>query len=308
MKIQNSEEPSHSCELAQLIFRSFESDGVSCAILHHFDFEEGGDIDFCFGSRGLDQFLISLRAFLKKEVWEVIQVLEHEQSGAYVVCGSIKAGGGFLLLDYCEDYRVRGHLVLTQEEMLKNQRELTWGGRGASEFAELCYRFVKAAAKKKNPEKITKELEELWGRQGETFSAWLSTRWGVEMITWSGDSVAKSLNELRQLLGKRKWSLDEVGLKLRRLLTPRGLLVECSEDGCVKLRQKLAPCFREVKEGFCSFRAVFGSTLIIEKSGKTIGWRRWVLKKMNCWMESSSSEEIIQFLAERTAQSQRWKI
>ena len=46
--------------VAQKIFRGLAEEDMCCVILHHFDFEEGGDIDFCVDVSGLEVFLRAL--------------------------------------------------------------------------------------------------------------------------------------------------------------------------------------------------------------------------------------------------------
>jgi len=295
----------------QLIVQEFFCDlhnaGLGGVILHHFEFEDGGDIDFCVNSRGLHLFLEVLRSCLGRREWDVIQVLEHEQSGAYVVCGPAAGSGDFLLLDYCEDYRIRGHVVLQQDEMLKDQRDLSWGGNGASELVELSYRFVKAAAKKKDPSGVRKDLEDLWVKEEMSFRAWLKDRWGLRMETWTDSSVEEALSDLQSMLKKRRWSLGELRLKLNRFLSPRGLLVECGQEDHEKLKAAIAPCFRKVETEPSSLRGVMGSTLILVRPGRVRGLRKWILNRMDCWLEASSGPDVGKFLVKRTASYHGWE-
>ena len=48
-------------EVARDIFRDLERGGINCVILHHFDFEEGGDFDFSANIADLDLFLLHLQ-------------------------------------------------------------------------------------------------------------------------------------------------------------------------------------------------------------------------------------------------------
>jgi len=238
-------------QMAIVIFRALESVGSSNVVLHHFDFEEGGDIDFCCERHDLDEFLRSLRECLLVEHWRVIQVLEHEQSAAYIVCGAEEDSSDFLILDYCEDYRVRGHVVLSQREILKNQRNLAWD--------------------------------------------------------WTDPSVEDALLCLRKSFKKRRWSFAELKLKLRRLLKPRGLLVECPEDVRESLENSVSACFRKVVAEPNSLLGVFGSTLILMQPDKVGALRKWILTKMNCWLKASSEDEVRQFLVKRTAFYYGWE-
>jgi hypothetical protein len=293
--------------VAQKIFRGLAEEGMCCVILHHFDFEEGGDIDFCVDVSGLEVFLRALKRLLGDQGWEVIQVFPHEQSGAYVVCRDSGGGGRYLLFDYCQDYRIRGHKILSCSEMLTDSKSLQWGGRGSDGFIELAYRFVKAAVKRKNASVITHELRDLWDCHGEQLDSWLRGRWGLEVRVWDESSVARVLDQLRGRLRKRNWSLAELVLKLKRLFKPRGLWVECSVGQQAAMIEEVRPCFRSVREGRGSLLSVLGSAFIIEKEGGTSPWKRKVLKLVNCWLEVSSGEEVVQFLMERNAKYQKWK-
>ena len=78
-----------SLEVARKVFCSLNEQGIASVILHHFDFEDGGDIDFCSNAKSLDDLYRHLHDILKRESWEILQILEHEQSAAYLIC----AGG-----------------------------------------------------------------------------------------------------------------------------------------------------------------------------------------------------------------------
>ena len=294
-------------EVAQNVFVRLGLEGVECVILHHFNFEEGGDIDFCAKAPDLDLFLLHLKVVVEIEKWEIVQLLVHEQSGAYIVCRDSCGPGRYLLFDYCQDYRTRGHLILRCSELLENARVLPWGGSGSHGFIELAYRFSKAAAKKKNPRKVTSDLESLYGCYSGPFERWLKSRWSLELKRWDEPSVALILGQLGQLLAKQHWSLDEVALKLKRMMKPRGLWIECPEELVSAIASEVGPCFRGVHKGGQSLKGILGSTLVIEKTGKTPVWKRELLKWMNCWLEASSSEEILRFLVGRSARYQNWE-
>lgn len=294
-------------EVARETFRGLAEEDVPCVILHHFDFEEGGDIDFCADVSGLEVFSGALKRVLENQGWKVVQVFAHEQSGAYVVCRDSAEGGRYLLFDYCEDYRIRGHKILSRSEMLEDFKCLEWGGRGSNGFIELAYRFSKAAVKRKNASVITHELRYLWGCHGVQLDSWLRGRWGLEVRVWDESSVARVLDQLRGRLKKRNWSIAELVLKIKRVFKPRGLWVECPDGRQAAMIGEVKPCFRSVRQGSSSLQPVLGSALVIEKKGGTSLWKRKVLKFINCWLEASSGEEVVQFLIERNARYQRWK-
>lgn len=297
-------------EVTQDIFLELETRGIECVILHHFDFEEGGDIDFCASEGNLEAFLGGLRAVLSGEGWQILQVFEHELSAAYIVCADMTEGGRFLLLDYCYDYRIRGHCILKNEEMLSSAQTLPWGGMGCEGSVELAYRFAKGAAKGKDSEKITEDLKELYIGHEEKFAGWLSERWSLELGSWTERKVGSTLGHLAECLQKQSWSLDEVTLKARRLKRPRGLWLECPDELVGKIDKELGLCFRKVRRAQtpgASLKSVMGSTLVIERTGRTPSWKRRGLQIMNCWLQASSVEDVIQFLGERNARYSKWK-
>lgn len=286
-------------EVARDIFRDLERGGINCVILHHFDFEEGGDIDFSANIADLDLFLLHLKSAVERARWNLVQVLIHEQTGAYIICHDSSRSGRYLLFDYCYDYRIRGHLILSGSELVRNSHALSWGGKGSSSLIELIYRFSKAAAKEKSPKEITRELRALWENNRAPFDDWLKSRWGLEIKDWNEASVSFVLDQLRGRLAKQNWSITELKLKIKRLLEPRGLWVECPDEVRVAIGSELAPCFREVMEECGSLKPVLGSTLILASEGTTHGWKRKLLKLMRCWLEASSGEEVVQFLIDR---------
>lgn len=296
-----------SVETARSVFRALENSEQPCVILHHFDFEVGGDIDFCVDAESLREVIDRLRDFLKKVEWRIIQILEHEQTCAYIVSGPKDGGTEFLLLDLCLDYRVRGHLVLRASELVDGSRQLDWGGRAAGGYPELAYRFSKAAAKKKEIAETMENLGPLWQQHGHRLRDWLAKNHGVELESWTEESISRSLRELRRCLAKRKWSWRELQLKFRRLMAPRGLWLEVDEKDLEDYRMGLSPCFREVGREKVPLRKVLGSTLVLEKPGNTPAWKRWILRRLRCWAGRASGVEALQFLVERTAHYQGWK-
>ena len=292
-------------EVAQDIFRDLESGGTNCVILHHFNFEEGGDIDFSADVFDLDLFLLHLKSAVERVRWNLVQVLIHEQTGAYIVCRDLSRRGRYLLFDYCYDYRIRGHLILSGSELVCNSHALPWGGKGSSGLIELIYRFAKAAAKEKSPKKITKELKSLWENHHVPFDDWLKSRWGLQIKDWDEASVSFVLDQLRGRLAKQNWSITELRLKIKRLLKPRGLWVECPDEMKEAIGSELAPCFREVMEESDSLKPVLGSALILASEGTTHGWKRKLLKLMRCWLAASSGEEVVQFLIDRNDRYQK---
>jgi len=303
--IDGMKEEKEVVEVARDIFRDLESGGINCVILHHFDFEEGGDIDFSADVFDLDLFLLHLKSAVERARWNLVQVFIHEQTGAYIVCRDLSRSGRYLLLDYCYDYRIRGHLILSGSELVWNSHALSWGGKGSSGLIELIYRFSKAAAKEKSPKEITKELKGLWENHHVPFDDWLRSRWGLQIKDWDEATVSLVLDQLRRRLAKKNWSTAELKLKIKRLLKPRGLWVECPDEMKVVIGSELAPCFRNVMEGCGSLKPVLGSTLILASEGTTHGWKRKLLKLMRCWLEASSGEEVVQFLIDRNDRYQK---
>ncbi len=291
-------ETTSGLKIPRQIFRRLEERG-RCVILHHFDFEEGGDIDFCGNFSDLGGFIALLKGVLDAEGWRILQVLEHEQAGAYIVCGDCEDLGRFLLLDYCYDYRVRGHLVLSNADIQESPRNLSWGGKGAEGWIEFAYRFSKAAAKRKNAAKTTIELQDLWDQNEIRFRAWMRTRWDLDMREWNQTTVSSVLAQLELRMKKPILSVQEIALKIKRLRQPRGLWLECPEDIKSALGREVASCFRKVSMECSSVKWVLGSTLVVVGTGSTPWWKRRFLKLVNCWLEASSRGEVLEFLARR---------
>ena len=296
-----------SLEVARKVFCSLNEQGIASVILHHFDFEDGGDIDFCSNAQSLDDLYRHLHDILKRESWEILQILEHEQSAAYLICAGGDGETQFLMLDACLDYRIQGHLVLPKADLLRGNRRLDWGGFASEASIELTYRFVKAAAKSKPPAPMMDELAELWATEGDTLKAWLQTRWGIHLRGWSEDEVAKCFCEIRRALVKRQWSPAEIALKVRRVLTPRGLWIEWRGEQPTTIQSELGPAFRKIHRSACSMFKVFGSDLIFTRREQTGLFRRLFLKSIGCWLEASSTEDVMKFLVTRTARYHGWK-
>ncbi len=294
-------------DVARNIFRDLGNGGMSCVILHHFDFEEGGDIDFFADASKLDLFFLHLKAAVERAKWKIVQVFVHERSGAYIICRDSAGSGRFLFFDCCYDYRVRGHLILSGSELGENSHLLSWGGMGSGGLIELIYRFSKAGAKEKCPKKITKELKNLWESHRVPFSEWLWGRWGLKIEAWNEDSISAVLYQLGNRLAKQKWSIAELALKLKRLAKPRGLWVECPGETKSAIEIEIAPCFRKIMDREVSIKLILGSSLVLVGEGTTPGWKRKLLKLMGCWLQASSGEEVIQFLIARSARYQRWE-
>lgn len=293
--------------VARDIFVGLRKRGSECAILHHFEMEDGGDIDFCCLSP-LDEFLTDLSEVMAPLGWDVIQVFEHERSAAYIVCRSREDRGRYLYFDYCADYRARGHLVLAKKELLAGSQSLPWGGTRVSEEVELKYRFSKAAVKGKNSSTVKAELAPLWERCEESLRLWLRERWQVELKEWTLASVSGALAALAGQFKTPVRSLPEVRLKLRRILKPRGLVWEGPESVSTEMREDVSANFRSSTVSSSSsssigaLKGVFGSRLVMARHPNA----RFLLKLFGCYLQSDDSREAIRFLKERTARYAGW--
>ncbi|MDA7629346.1 hypothetical protein OAE11_01330 [Akkermansiaceae bacterium] len=292
--------------LARHVFRSFGQDGNPCVVLHHFDFETGGDIDFCADFPSSSSFLNELGPKLIELGWNVAQVLNHEQSGAYIVAFNESAIDDVVLFDFCADYRVRGHKILSVSDMQEDPRVLTWGGLGSSPLIELTYRFVKSAAKKKPVAEVVQDLGDLWQSCGGGFQKWLHKCWSVELDTWDEPAVQEALRALNVRLKKRRRSFAELKLKMGRVLKPSGLILECSVSEAENLREILSPFFRDVVIGYQNILPILGSTLVIVQEGEVSVLKQCFLTKIGCWLRSEDRDEIVGYLASRTSHYQGW--
>ncbi|TAE86067.1 MAG: hypothetical protein EAZ71_06855 [Verrucomicrobia bacterium] len=105
------------------------------------------------------------------------------------------------------------------------------------------YRFVKAAAKAKDPENAATEFGDYSEDSRADCVAWLDERWGISGVAWDAASVARCLAMFRAKSKRFSWLRLACSFRriLRRILQPTGLIVVTGDEdheACVaKLEQ-----------------------------------------------------------------------
>lgn len=275
-------------------------DKVRYAIIHGYEngFGSGiSDVDLAISADGLREFLDLLREYSEATGWAVAQVFQHEVTAWYVVCVNPNDPREFAALDICTDYRVRGHLVLTANELLANRCKAAWGGWQCDNHTKFSYCIAKAAAKKKSVESIL-QRERLIECSGSYVKKWLLDTWGVELARWEKCEVSNALRILNTQFASQKWSLGEIGRLLSRLIRPAGYYWW---GGYAELKVLSGLFRREERADDVRFLGVFpgllGSTLWIGPTENRFA--KW----LNC-SGNGAAVNVIQFLEKRT--QRRW--
>jgi thymidylate kinase len=242
--------------------------GVRYAVLHDWvSLGEGklSDLDLVVSANDLRRLESSLH-----EHYRVLTVLQYEASGfGFVLAHKNRHSSSFLITDLTTDYRWKGRIFLTDEELLKERRQ--WRGMWVvgprQEFAYLLLK--KIYEKGFVPEHQRLRLKQLAGELGQeayaTALKLLGKKWGTKVIDWIIQEQWAELEASADLLryyfrrtvvkydplNPLRYWLPEIRRMLSRFRHPTGLFVAVlGPDGAGKstliehLKVNLAGVFR----------------------------------------------------------------
>jgi len=199
-------------------------------VLHggHDGFEgDLSDVDFVIEPQGFARLPEWIHRWCGQQGWQLCQVLRHETTAAYYVCSSISDPRQAVALDACSDYRRNESVLLPVDELLTGLVRLPTGGSRVSEEIELCYRFVKAAAKGKNPATALDEFLRYSSVAQVACENRLQRDWKIALKRWDDEAVTAALSALRARLAKRPplFNVRSLRRMVDRVLHPTGLIV-----------------------------------------------------------------------------------
>jgi hypothetical protein len=221
---------SRIAEFVRGYFVWLETAGVRAALLHGGEdgFEgEISDVDHVVESAAFTRIASLIHQYCSASGWLLCQVLRHEDTAAFCVCSALDDPSCVVALDACSDYQRNGRVFLSAEDLLDNRQAPVGGGFRLSPRMELRYRFIKAAAKAKQPRSVVPGMLAMGKDSREGFSEWLNDAWKVRLIDWTPSAMVTAMEELSKHCGPQSASfrLSQIPRLARRIMHPDGLLV-----------------------------------------------------------------------------------
>lgn len=240
---------SRAAQFSRGYFLWLNRSNIKYAILHGGENAFEGkitDIDYVVDREEFKNIPFLVNEYCKQNDWRLCQVLRHEDTAAFCVCSHRENPNIVVALDACSDYQRNGLLLLRSEEMLNHRDQLAWGGYRLNTQLELRYRFIKAAAKGKDPHESTLPLVNMPESARAGFSNWIEDNWGLTIGSWDHGDAVNSLLLLTKRC-KTKWRrIHPASYRrlLKRVILPDGLLLKTPAGNNQRVQQ-----IREVFDG-----------------------------------------------------------
>lgn len=257
-------------------FVFLETQRVRAVVLHGgengFD-HKLSDVDFAVGTGDFPSLPQLIHDYCSQAGWRLCQILRHETTAAYFVCSAADDPACAVALDACSDYQRNGTIFLTAEELLGDILPLQGGGYRPLDAVVLKYRFAKAAAKNKDVKMCALEFGEHAEDSRLQCTAWLMSRWGIDLESWDAVGLSPALRALRAKSRRRPSLLQPGSLHriISRIMHPTGLLVVMDVRHFTSEAEKLEKifghlyfrsCRREPAAGLPIIRHMISSTLV----------------------------------------------
>ncbi|MGE9270671.1 MAG: hypothetical protein ACQKBU_07695 [Verrucomicrobiales bacterium] len=221
-------------EFVRGFFADLEAQAIPSAVLHGWEDGFSGslsDVDFAVDRATFRRLPEIIHTWCERGGWMLCQILRHETTAAYFVCASKDDPSRVVALDACSDYRWNGCQILSSVELLGSHVLMASGGVRVSDEIALCYRFAKAAGKKKAVAGCFEEFAGYSESDRRFCESWLNRRFGIYRVDWSERGLDVAFCHIRRQLPKRpRVAFGEILRIFRRVSAPTGLLAILSRD------------------------------------------------------------------------------